>query len=82
MLIFMDVNDNIKTCSRKSRQMPKADEEKMMTIKNCVKMAAALIPQVVLTTYSCINIVFTVYYIAGYTISTRFGNLGTQNMCN
>jgi hypothetical protein len=50
-------------------------------MKICIKMAAASIPLVVLTTYSCINIVFTACYIAGYTISTRFGSLGTQNAC-
>jgi hypothetical protein len=83
MLIFMDANNNIKIHFQKSGQACKAAEEKIMTtIKNWIKMVAASISQVILTTYSCINIVFTVCYIARYTISTRFGSLGTQNMCN
>jgi hypothetical protein len=75
----MDANNNKKIHSRKSGQARTAAEEKITTtMKICIKMAAASIPLVVLTTYSYINIVFTACYIAGYTISTRFGGLGNS----
>ncbi len=78
----MDGNNNIKIHSQKSVQACTAAEETITkTMKICIKMAAASIPLVILTTYSCIKIVFTVCYIARYTISKRFGSLGTQNSC-
>jgi hypothetical protein len=58
-----------------------AEEKNTTMMKICIKMAAASIPLVILTTYSCINIVFTICYIVGYSISTRFGSLGTQSEC-